>query len=157
DYFPATINAWRASGCFDEFQRNLGYRLALTTSTVPAQATISGNIAINLVIVNRGYAPLYSRKDASIVFKNKSSGTIYNSPVTTDFRLSKPESMIQYDLNVSLAGIPAGDYDVYLKIADRTDALKTRAEYSVRLANSGVWTEDNGGMNKLNHTLKIVN
>ena len=51
--------------------------------------------------------------------------------------------------------MPAGDYDMYLRIADNAVNLKPRLEYAVRLANTDVWTEDNGGMNNLKHTIKI--
>jgi hypothetical protein len=51
--------------------------------------------------------------------------------------------------------IPAGTYNLYLKIADRSESLKNRFEYSVRLANVDAWTEENGGMNNLNCQVQI--
>jgi hypothetical protein len=56
-----------------------------------------------------------------------------------------------------MAGIPEGNYDLYLRIADQANNLKARKEYSVRLANTNVWTEDNNGMNNLNQQLTIKN
>ena len=155
DYFPTTINAWRSSGCFDEFQRNLGHRLTLTTADIPTQASVNGSLAIKFEITNRGYAPLYNKKNTSLVLKNTTSGTLYNVPMATDLRVVKPLLTVVVSETLPLTGLPAGDYDLYLKIADRADALKDRFEYSVRLGNTSMWTQDGGGMNKLNRILKI--
>src|SRR5690606_31814900 len=67
DWYPATINAWKSSGCFDEFQRNLGYRLALHSSDIVTEATVNSNLEVNINIVNRGFAPLYNKKISYLV------------------------------------------------------------------------------------------
>lgn len=155
DWYPPTIAAWRASGCFDEFQTNLGYRLALVNGKFPDQAVINTSISINITVTNKGYAPLYNKKNSYLIFKNKTTGQFYEAPLTVDLRTCKPTATIAIQEAVSLAGIPAGDYDLYLRIADRAANLKPRIEYAVRLANTDVWVEENGGMNKLMHTVKI--
>jgi hypothetical protein len=155
DWYPATINAWKTSGCFDEFHTYLGYRLALVSAKFPAQAAVNSSLAVQINITNKGYAPLYNKKLAYLVFKNKTSGQYYNVNLTTDLRDCKPMGMLAISETVGLSGIPAGDYDMYLRIADNAANLKTRIEYAVRLANNNVWVEENGGMNNLNHTIKI--
>lgn len=155
DWYPPTIAAWRASGCFDEFQTNLGYRLALVNGKFPDQAVINTSISINITVTNKGYAPLYNKKNSYLIFKNKTTGQFYEAPLSVDLRTCKPTATIAIQEAVSLAGIPAGDYDLYLRIADRAANLKPRIEYAVRLANTDVWVEENGGMNKLMHTVKI--
>jgi hypothetical protein len=149
DYYPATINGWRSSGCFDEFQRSLGHRLTLIKSDIPDEAT--GTVAVKIEMTNRGYAPLYNKKNVSLALKNKTSGTFYNVPMAVDVRSVKPALSVIITETLTLSGIPAGDYDLYLKIADRADALKN----SVRLANTGIWVEENGGINNLKQSLKI--
>ena len=155
DWYPPTIAAWRASGCFDEFQTNLGYRLALVNGKFPDQAVINTSISINITVTNKGYAPLYNKKNSYLIFKNKTTGQFYEAPLTVDLRTCKPTATIAIQEVISLSGIPAGDYDLYLRIADRAANLKPRIEYAVRLANTDVWVEENGGMNKLMHTVKI--
>jgi hypothetical protein len=153
DYYVPTINAWKASGCFEEFQRSLGYRFAMISSNLPE--TASGTLKLNLQIINNGYAPLYNKKSTSLVLKNKASGAFHSVPLGYDMRDCKPSATITLDESVSLAGIPAGEYALYIRIADQAESLKSRLEYAVRFANAGTWTTDNGGMNDLKTSLKI--
>jgi hypothetical protein len=155
DYYQPTLNAWRSSGCFDEFQANLGYRLALVSSKIPTQATAGSTIEVKMSISNRGYAPLYHKKNMLLVFKNKSTGIYYEKAMNTDMRTCKPNGTLAISENISLAGVPAGDYDLYVQIADKDNSLKSRSEYTIRLANTGLWDTANGGMNNLKHALKI--
>lgn len=159
DYYQPTLSAWRTSGCFDEFVRNLGYRIALVNAVLPATASLNGSLKVDINITNTGYAPLYIKKNSSIVLKNKTTGTYYEAPLTYDIRTCKPATPAAANANigenVSLNGIPAGDYALYLRVADQSAALKSRAEYNVRLANTGTWVTENGGMNDLKSSLKI--
>lgn len=153
DWYPATINAWKTSGCFDEFQKNLGYRLALVNSKF--SKTVTGTLSAVVNITNKGYAPLYNKKISYLVLKNKATGLYYEKELAVDVRNCKPEGILAINESISLSGIPAGDYDLYLRIADKAASLKPRVEYAVRLANTDVWVEENGGMNNLKQQLKI--
>ena len=153
DYYVPTINAWKASGCFEEFQRNLGYRFSMVSSSLPAEA--SGSLKMNLQIVNSGFAPLYNRKTTSLILKNKVTGAFYAAPLAYDIRECKPSATVTLDETVSLTGIPAGDYSLFLRVADQAQSLKDRSEYAVRFANTGTWITENGGMNDLKSSLKI--
>ncbi|MGZ3873259.1 MAG: DUF4832 domain-containing protein [Mucilaginibacter sp.] len=155
DYYQPTLSAWRTSGCFDEFVRNLGYRLSLVNAVLPAQAGSGGSLKLNINITNTGYAPLYNKKNMSLVLKNKATNAYYDLALAYDVRSIKPASTVNLDETLSLTGVPAGDYELYLRIADQSAALKSRVEYSIRLANTGTWTEDNGGMNDLKSSLKV--
>ena len=156
DWYPPTISAWKTSGCFNEFQTNLGYRLALVSANIPAEGKAGSSIAVKISVTNKGYAPLYNKKITSLVFKNKTAGQFYTVALAVDLRTCKPAGTTDINETVSLAGIPAGDYDLYLKIADASDKLSSRIEYAVRLANTDVWVEDNNGMNNLKSELKIA-
>jgi len=153
DYYIPTINAWKASGCFEEFQRSLGYRFSMVNSSFATET--SGSFKMNLQLINNGYAPLYNKKIASLVLKNKVSGAFYAVPLAYDMRESKPGVIVTLDESVSLSGIPAGDYALYLRVADQAVSLNDRIDYAVRFANAGTWTTDNGGMNDLKSSLKI--
>lgn len=159
DYYQPTLSGWRTSGCFDEFVRNLGYRLALVNAVIPATAILNGSLKLDINVTNTGYAPLYNKKNTALVLKNKITGTYYEVPLTYDIRSVKPATTVAPNANigesVSLSAIPAGDYALYLRVADQAPALKTRVEYAVRFANAGTWVTDNGGMNDLKSSLKI--
>ncbi|WP_256009033.1 DUF4832 domain-containing protein [Desertivirga xinjiangensis] len=155
DWYVPTIDAWKSSGCFDEFQRNLGYRLALVSAVIPEEVNSESDLKLAIKIVNNGYAPLYNRKNTSLILKNKASGTFTELKLAFDIRSCKPGSTIKLEESVRLANVPAGDYALYLRIADQAESLKNRIEYAVRLANNNVWVEENGGMNDLKLSLKI--
>ena len=155
DWYQPTINAWKASGCYDEFHRNLGYRLALVNAKFPATATVNGSIEPTINIINNGYAPLYHKKNVALIFKSKISGIYYEKALAIDLRLCKPAVTKSIGEPINLSGIPAGEYDLYLSIADNAASLNTRVEYAVQLANTNVWVTENGGMNNLKQTLKI--
>jgi len=157
DWYKPTIDAWKTAGCFEELQRNLGYRLALETASFPDQVAISQEFKISIKITNNGYAPLYNFKIASLVLKNKASGEIHEIELPVDLRECKPSGEFIIDKMIKPTGIPQGSYDLYLKISDKSETLKNRSEYSIRLANTNVWVVENGGMNNLNHQLKIGN
>ncbi|MES2645424.1 MAG: DUF4832 domain-containing protein [Bacteroidota bacterium] len=155
DWYPATINAWRTSGCFDEFQTNLGYRIALVSSTIPAKTTTNGSLPIIVNLTNNGYAPLYNKKDSYLVLKNKTSGQYYEIKLAFDMRIVKPLATIEVKESLSLQSVPAGEYNLYLRVADNAASLKSRIEYAVRFGNADTWVEENGGMNNLKHSLTI--
>lgn len=157
DWYPATINAWKNSGCFDEFQTNLGYRLSLVDAKLPAQAITDSSIPIDINITNKGYAPLYHSKNSYLVLKSKTGEQYYEKKLAVDLRQSKPDATLNIIETVSLAGIPQGSYDLFIKIEDIAAGLQDRIEYAVRLANDKTWVEENNGMNDLKHTITIKN
>ena len=159
DWYGPTINAWKAAGCFEELQRNLGYRLALVSSRFPDKISLHEGLGVHIKIVNNGYAPVYNYKAVSLVLKNKASGEFKELPlsVDVDIRDCKPSAGFRIDDSLSMANIPAGSYGLYLKIADQAEGLRQRPEYSIRLANEGTWMEEYGGVNDLRHELTIEN
>lgn len=155
DYYLPTIAAWKSSGCFDEFQKNLGYRLSLVSAKFPNKAFVNTSAKISINISNRGYAPLYNKKNVSLVLKNKTSGLLHQIALSVDIRDCKPNVNFTINETVNLSNIPSGDYGLYLKIADQAESLKDKVEYSVRMANLDVWVEENGGINDLKSILQI--
>ena len=155
DWYQPVIDAWKTSGCFDEFQRYLGYRLSLIASTFPKQAVTNQDFKVEITLTNKGYASLYNYKTTSIVFVDKTSGKSYPINLPVDLRKVKPNSEFTISNSINLAGIPKGDYDLYLDISDRSENLKNTVAYKVRLANSGTWIQATG-MNHLMATVKIT-
>lgn len=155
DWYQPVLNVWRNSGCFEDFQRNLGYRLALVSSKLPKEIKTGSDFLTEIKITNTGYAPFYNYKTTSLVLKNVSSSELYSFTLPIDMRTCKPNGEVTINSSVKLTGIPAGDYKLYLKLADQSETLKNRTEFSVRFANKDVWDEQTG-MNDLLHQLKIT-
>jgi hypothetical protein len=153
DWYQPTISAWKTSGCFNEFQRNLGYRLLLVNASLPDKAT-NNSYAFEISITNKGYAPLYNYKKTHLVFKNIESGKIFSFPLDVDLRNCKPNGVLAINKTINLDGIEKGTYDLFLNITDQDENLSKRPEYSIRLANSNVWDETLG-MNNLQKKVTV--
>src|SRR5664279_6484705 len=104
----------------DRFQRNLGYRLALMNAKFPEQVVAGQDYNVEISLTNKGYAPLFNYKIASLVFKDKTSGTSYPVDLAIDLRTCKPNGIMTIAKSVKLNGIPQGDYDLFLSITDKS-------------------------------------
>lgn len=154
DYYGPVLQGWKDANCFDDFSKKLGYRLALKSSELPMEVSTNGTYTINAVINNLGYAPVYNTKDTFLVFRSTSNGTLYT--VKLDFDVRKVIPNVSYELSesVTITNIPAGTYELLLKIEDIHSELKGKSAYNIRFANTNVW-ETSTGLNKLNHTVTI--
>lgn len=156
DWYKPTIDAWKSSGCFDEFQKNLGYRLVLVSARLPEKITEGADLVLKIEITNKGYAPLYNAKNTTLVLKNVDSNAVHEFDLPVDIRDCKPNGTLTIDSAVKLDGVSEGNYKLYLKISDRTERLKERTEYCIRFANTDAWVPEEG-INSLKHELEIVN
>lgn len=154
DYYGPVLQEWRNNNCFTDFERKLGYRLALASSSIKKEVALNGTLEFNALINNSGFAPVYNSKNAFLILRAASGGTVYKKKLNFDVRKVVPR--VTYDLkeSVALSGIPAGTYELLLKIEDNASKLADRPDYSVRLANTGVW-EASTGFNKLSQTVII--
>ncbi|RZK68864.1 MAG: DUF4874 domain-containing protein, partial [Pedobacter sp.] len=62
DYFQPTLNLWRNTGCFEELERNMGYRLSLFSSNLP-ETSVNNAVKISVQLTNYGFAPVYHKKN----------------------------------------------------------------------------------------------
>jgi hypothetical protein len=154
DYYGPVLQEWRNNNCFTDFERKLGYRLALATSSVKKEATLNGTLEFNALINNSGFAPVYNPKNAYLILRSTASGTVYKKKLSFDVRKVVPKVSYEIKESVSLSEIPAGSYELLLKIEDSSTKLTERPEYAIRLANTGLW-EATTGFNKLSQTVII--
>lgn len=154
DYYGPVLQEWRNNNCFPDFQKKLGYRILLESSSLKKEATINSDFELNAVIKNVGFAPVYNIKNAFLIFKSVDGSTTYKKALNFDIRKVIPNLNFDLQESISLSGIPAGSYKLYLKIEDNSASLADRPEYSIRLANKDTW-ESTEGINSLLHTLTI--
>jgi len=154
DYYGPVLQEWRNNNCFTDFQKKLGYRLLLKTSSLKKEANINGNFELNAVIDNVGFAPVYNKKNTYLIFRSVSDGEIYKKALDFDVRHVVPDSDFELQESVSLTGIPAGNYQLLLKIEDAYGTLSDNPDFSIQFANSNTW-EPTEGFNDLQHTLTI--
>ena len=154
DYYGPVLQEWRNNNCFTDFERKLGYRLSLASSSLKKEAAVNGSLDFEALLNNGGFAPVYNPKNAYLILRAASGGTVYKKKLNFDVRKVVPR--VTYDLkeSVSLSGIPAGTYELLLKIEDSSTKLVDRPDYCIRFANTGLW-EAATGFNKLSQTVII--
>jgi len=153
DYNQAVLNTWATGGCLPDVTRKLGYRLTLTTGTYPSSATRGGALPVTLRVRNDGYAAPYNPRDVRLVLRNTAGGGLTRIALTTDPRTWAAGSTTTINQTVTVPpATPAGSYQLLLELPD--PLLPSRPEYSIRLADQGIW-EAATGLNNLNATVTI--
>lgn len=158
-YHPDVLDRWRSEGCFDSIANRLGYRLQLVESTLPTQITTGETLNLTIRLNNVGFASPYNPRGFEIVLRSHADNSLHRPTLVTvpDPRRWLPDlGVITLDLQAQIAGnMPEGAYDVLLNLPDPESALYGRPEYSIRLANQGVW-EAETGFNDLGIDLNVA-
>ena len=155
EYAQAVTNKWRNNGTFAEMERRLGYRFQLKQGTYPARASRGGNMAIQITLVNKGFAPMYNYRPVYLVLKN--AAHTYSLPLQADPRKWTAEAGA-ITINESPAlpeTMEEGTYHLYLYLPDAYESLASDPRYAVRFANQNVW-DQNTGMNDLGAAVEVV-
>lgn len=147
-------NDWVTGGCMDEIKQKMGYRFVLRNATIPVKAGKTGIISLMLNIDNVGYASPFNARPVQLILKNKSTGKVTAIAFNTDIRKWYTGSIKLEDKLTLPAGMDAGTYDVLLNMPDAAASISTRPEYSIQLANKGLWDAATG-YNKLNATIEL--
>ncbi|GGG99819.1 hypothetical protein GCM10007415_39590 [Parapedobacter pyrenivorans] len=153
-YNNAVNNDWQDGGCMDAIKRNLGYRLVLKDATLPDQIFRGAESRITLRLENNGYAAPFNARPLLLVLRNQADGAIVSIPVPQDVR-TWHTGAVQFTAAVLIPQeLPAGTYELLLHLPDAYERLAGRPEYSIRLANDGVW-EEATGYNQLHHAVQV--
>ena len=131
-----------------EFVRDrLGYRLVLRDAQVSDPVARSGTLVFKGKMQNVGWGNVINKKNVYVILRNKSSGTSYTrltdldardwlAAADYDGRASNTGSYrdLNFTVNMSAFGnVPAGDYNIYLKIQDPKETIAARR--CIRFAN----------------------
>lgn len=141
DYNKSVLSRWRKNGCYDEILRRLGYRIVVEQVKHTSQPKVGEPYKVVIYLRNDGFAALQNPRDAKLVFV-AASGDKSTFDLGSDPRTWQPGS---YRIETTF-DLPAAQGVLYLHLAD--PLLPDRAEYSVALANEGVWDAATG-YNKL--------
>ncbi len=153
---------WRKDGCYDTIAQKLGYRFELVRSKLPTAAQTGASFKGSIVIRNVGWAAPYNPRGLELVLRNKSTKKWYRLNLLKEHQKSydprfwlPEEGEINVDVATTLPGnLEPGSYELLLNLPDPAPSLSTRPEYSIRLANEGVW-EPQSGLNALGVTLEV--
>lgn len=154
DWYQPLLNDWRSDGCFEDFERVMGYRLVLRSASLPISQSNLDSLDVQLVLDNVGWSPLYYQKDLSLIMLNIDSNEAVSSTIDLDLRQARPGESLTINHSVDISNLTAGVYKYYLKIADQNDLLADNPDYSIQLANTDMWVADKG-YNDLNVDLLV--
>lgn len=135
------LSSWGAN--LDIAKRRLGYRLV--GSEVRSQETIapSETLRVELDVGNNGFACPTNARTMYLVLKSGATRVNFAVPVDVRRFMAGEDYTLWSDLTLP-GDLPDGEYDLALWLPDRDPTLATRAEYSIRLANTGVWNSSAG-------------
>ena len=154
DYHPEVISNWKTEGCFNEIQRNLGYRFVLQRGSFSNQVFQGGNLRIELELKNVGWAGPFVKTEVEFVIRNLENQQEYSFIVSDDPRFWLP-SNDSYTISHSLCmpkDIEIGKYELFLRLSPSDSKIKS--DYSIQFANDLIWEQDKG-LNDLGHSFEI--
>jgi hypothetical protein len=155
EHHPAVISLWQQEGCLSEMRRRLGYRFRLIDGQLTTAVSAGQRFYIRLNIVNDGWAAPYNKRFVEIVLRSTETGRLIRFPVSADPRFWTPGGTHVVELDQPTPfGVRSGVYEIFLNLPDPESGLYGRPEYSIRLANAGVW-ETTTGFNSLLATVEI--
>lgn len=146
---------WQTGGCMDAIKKNLGYRFVLRNAIFPVETVKAGmQLSFTLNIDNVGYASPYNQRSFQLLMRNKSNAKEFVFNINEDVRKLYSGSHSLTIKIITDTSMPSGDYDLFLNMPDASENLSSKPEYSIRLANTGVW-ESSTGYNNLHAVIKI--
>ena len=162
DYHPEVLASWGTEGR-SEAARRLGYRLRLTSATLPAGAAVGQSMRVRVSLTNDGYAAPVQNRPVRLVLRG--AATVRAVSVPVDVRTWAPGTVVNLDVPVT-APTTTGTYRWYLDLPDPSPSLTgstplaagggtVGAAYGIRLANIGTW-EATQGWNDLGQTLSVA-
>jgi hypothetical protein len=156
NYSRIILDHWIDEGCFPEVERRLGYRFSLKKGEFNDFILPGGNLKFSVEIENTGFASPYNKREVQVILRSfDNPDVIFESYLPEDPRIwfSGETQEINYNIQVP-DDAPEGMYELLLAFPDPMSRLRHNPEFSIRLANSGVW-EESTGFNKLNHIVFI--
>jgi chitodextrinase len=155
DFAPVNLNIWKAANlpasgndpaetAFTRIKRKLGYRFRLIDADFPTSTSPGAGYTFSAHLNNDGYAGMIKPRPVFLVFDNGTQR--YDVPLPgLDPRLWTSGAIDVPAQTVTLpADMAAGTYKLALWLPDNDAGLRSRPEYSVRLANTGTWDAAKG-------------
>lgn len=142
-YFPGVINRWKSQGCFDEIDKRLGYRLELTTTSLPEMLEKGKDQTYSVSLKNVGFArPWYPRKAfLNFVEDNK---IVAKQELSLDVRDLEPGMTKTFTFKIKTPNNLDENVDLALWLPDLDTKNYSNHRLSIRLSNKDVWSNDLG-------------
>lgn len=143
EYEPYVVAAFKNQGCFEEMERRMGYRLAMSSVAFPEAVRPGGVMPLAFEIANHGWAAPMNPRPVWIVLYGPE--TYWARLELRDPRRFVPGRTSQLSARIQIpADAPPGSYTLALWLPDESSILAGDSRYAVRFANDGVWNEAQG-------------
>ena len=147
-YRQEVLDLWKSEGCFDQIDRELGYRLVLEDGSFGA-ARAGQAMQVTLHLRNKGYAAPMNPRTAYLVLTSESGSELGRWSIGSDPRFWGPDDgQITIDQSITLPASASGTVKLYLYMPDPEPTLASDARFAIRCANENVW-DGNTGLNLL--------
>lgn len=155
----SVYDKWKANGNWEDMLRRMGYRYRLLESTAPETASPESSFQMTIKMINDGFARLHNPRLVEVVLRRQDHSHEFRIRAGQGLRnqLWLPGPGETNTLGIAVAIPPdaaVGAYEVFLNLPDPYPSLHDRPEYSIRLANEGIW-EMSSGFNRLGHIINI--
>lgn len=161
DYNNTVNNDWTEGdeACMDDIKQRLGYRFALTSSTIVTTANAGNYVPLLLTVDNDGFTSLITPMELRLILKHQGTGTettVVLDAAANDIRTWQPGTTEVGEYLKLPDDLAIGNYDLSLHIADVSNngVIAARPEYSIQLANADLW-DATTGYNDLEHTITV--
>ena len=138
------------------FRDRMGYRLVLRDANASEWVKQNGTLKFEGKIQNVGFGNVVNQKNVSVILKSKTGSESYIALTSLDARdwitdedgNGRPDNTAAWrDLNFtvymgSFGNVPAGEYDIYLKINDPKEMSANKR--CIQFANHSIWDSDLG-------------
>lgn len=141
DYHTGVINRWRAGDCYNQIVARLGYRLVMRDLFYSKDFAAGKPCTVTLRFYNTGFAALMNPRNASLIW-------IDPEGKETAFTLDSDPRTWHPGWHVVTATFTPSSAKGSLCLALQDPLLPGRPEYSIALANEGVF-DSSTGYNKL--------
>lgn len=143
DYHPDVIASWASQGYLERIRSRLGYRFSLLTASWTEAVVPGGVLDLSLHFQNDGYAAPFNERPVYVLLRGGSVSL--SAPLSVDVRRWEAGTNPQIVTRLRIpADVPDGTYALSLWMPDAYPSLRQRPEYSIRLANEGVWDAADG-------------
>lgn len=156
DYNKSILQGWKDNDCYAEVERRLGYRLVLSEAYFSPRAAKKKSYEVVMKIRNAGFAAPVNPRNVELVFADKAdSSKRFKVKLREDPRywFAGGEYTVHAVFQLPEELKRGSSYDIFLNLPDPKPMLADRPEYSIRLANTGVW-ESATGFNRI-HSVTI--
>lgn len=134
-YHQDVLAGWASSGCGEEIANRLGYRLTVERVAHTERVAPGGILDVELDIKNVGFAAMYNQRPVELVVR---SGDVrYVARLAgRDARAFKAGATTTLGARLRLpADMPAGSYELAIRLPDDADVLADDGRYAVQFAN----------------------